>query len=109
MRFPSIHMNGTGFKTLNEEYRTAYNAVDGALKALQKVTVHGRDYYIQQGDAASEAYAEHHERLRALEKVKSELTTIILNIYDQHKGYSDSRRYDHGQHQLQQSPSQCSD
>lgn len=89
MRFPSIHLNGTSFAALNTEYRAAYDAVDDALKALQKVTVHGRDYYVQQsvsGDPACEAIEEHRKRLTALETIKTELVQIILHIEKQHRG-----------------------
>jgi hypothetical protein len=80
MRFPTIHLNGTSFETLNREYLAAYFAVDAALDALGEVTVHGRDYYVQEGNAVSEAIEEHRERLRALEKIKSDLVQIILWI-----------------------------
>ena len=83
MRFPTIHLNGTSYTALHTEYMEAYEAVRAAIDALQKVTVHGRDYYVQEGNAASEAYAEHHERLRALEKVKSDLEKIIINLINQ--------------------------
>jgi hypothetical protein len=89
MRFPTIHSNGTSFKTLDAEYMRAYEAVDVALDALAKVTCHGRDYYVQDhvpgSDAAQEAFKEHHARLVSLAKVKAELMQIVVNINEQEK------------------------
>lgn len=85
MRFPTIHSNGTSSKTLRDEYMAAYTAVDAAITAVQAITCHGRDYYVQNGDAASEAYAEKHERLGALVQIKSDLTKILVNILEQDK------------------------
>jgi hypothetical protein len=86
MRFPTIHLNGTDFETLNREYLAAFFGVDAALDLLSNVTVHGRDYYVQEGNAASEAMEEHRERLRALEKIKADLVKIILDLDKQHRG-----------------------
>jgi hypothetical protein len=84
MRFPTLHINGTGYSTLRSEYHDAYRAVDKSLTALSKVTCHGRDYYVQDKvpgvDATQEAFAEHCERVAALAKVKEELKLIVLNL-----------------------------
>lgn len=86
MRYPTIHMNGTGYETLNREYMNAHKALGDALVALEAVTVHGRDYYVQDGiggDAISQAYAEHQARVLALVRVKLDLMKILINIDEQ--------------------------
>jgi hypothetical protein len=48
---PTIHLNGTGAKSLADEYHAVYQAVDRASDALQAATCNARDFY-PQGDAA---------------------------------------------------------
>jgi len=83
MQFPTVHLNGTDYKTLYNEYMNAYDRVDDALQALREVTVHGRDYYVQDGNAFEQARREHIERLEKLESVKRDLEKIIINLNDQ--------------------------
>jgi hypothetical protein len=48
---PTIHSNGTGAKSLAEEYHAVYQAIDRARYALAAATCNARDFY-PQGDAA---------------------------------------------------------
>ena len=62
-QLPLIHSYGTRGKVLVREYADAVAAVDDAIAALGNVTCHGRDYYPIGDQAATDANAEHHERL----------------------------------------------
>lgn len=76
MMIPTVHLNGTGKASLQAELRTAYEALEDALKALRSVTVHGRDYYPQGPEAYSMARAEMDIRIGALGKVQQDVLTM---------------------------------
>lgn len=52
---PTIHLNGTGFTTLRDEYAAAYKAIDKAIDALADATLNGRDFYTQAPGAYHQA------------------------------------------------------
>jgi hypothetical protein len=84
MQFPCINLNGTDGGTLADEYMAGIVACDKAIKAVQAITVHGRDYHVfRSGDATSVAQREHAARLARLLTVRDELTAIALNIAEQ--------------------------
>lgn len=76
MTLPTIHLNGTSADMLTEDYLAAANAVQLAVRALCKIEFHGRDYYVQPGDAFAVARVEHQSRLDRLRSVESELLAI---------------------------------
>jgi hypothetical protein len=82
---PTTHLNGTGSQALMGELEVAYGAIQGAQKALQDVTVHGRDYYVQPGgmDAYRQARREMDARLDKLREVGEELLTMHRGIQAQ--------------------------
>jgi hypothetical protein len=88
MRIPTIHLNGTGAKTLSSELETAYRALCAAIDAVQAITVHGRDYYLQNPadgsthGAYTEARDEMDARLLALYGVRDELLTMYTEIVE---------------------------
>ena len=41
---PTIHLNGTGAKSLADEYHAVYQAIDQAGDALQDATCNARDF-----------------------------------------------------------------
>jgi len=43
---PTIHLNGTGAKTLLADYEAARDALDAAIKAFHKIEFNSRDYYV---------------------------------------------------------------
>jgi hypothetical protein len=79
-QFPQIHLNGTGGPQLLAEYMAAMEAVQHAIDVVGAATCHGRDYYTISSEAASTAFAERAARLVALEKVRSELEAIALDL-----------------------------
>ena len=68
---PTIHLNGTGAKSLVDEYHAAYQAIDKAIEALVATTCNARDFY-PQGDAAwQQARDERAEMFRKLAEVQA--------------------------------------
>lgn len=66
MKFPTIHLNGTGGEALMSDLIETNNALRAAIAALEKMAPNGRDYYPQGNDAISEASKEHRARIDAL-------------------------------------------
>jgi hypothetical protein len=68
---PTIHLNGTGAKSLADEYHAVYRAIGRASDALQAATCNARDFY-PQGDAAwQQARDERAEMFRKLAEVQA--------------------------------------
>jgi len=80
---PTIHLNGTGYDTLYEEYNAAYEATRRAIDALYDTTCNGRDYYVQGGSAYYRARDERQAAIDKLSKVKDYLAEVLVGIIDQ--------------------------
>ena len=80
---PTIHLNGTGYDTLYEEYNAAYDAVKKAIEAVHDTTCNGRDYYVQGGSAYYRARDERQAAIDKLSKVKDYLAEVLVGIIDQ--------------------------
>lgn len=80
LRVPRIHLNGTSKEALVREYAAAREAVVNAMDAIKAITVHGRDYYVQSGNAYNEAAAQHRDRLLRLDSVREELEAILRKL-----------------------------
>lgn len=80
MRIPTVHLNGTGKTTLLAELEAAHSAVHDAVDALLRVTVHERDYYVQEPGAYEQARDEQQARLRALSSVESDLLAMHIAV-----------------------------
>lgn len=81
---PSIHLNGTLARSLCAEIRDVVDALAIARRALQNMTVHGRDHYVKlDKESFSKARAEHEARFAAIDNLEKELTEIYLGIRDQ--------------------------
>lgn len=70
---PTVHLNGTGFTTLRDEYAAAYDAIDKAIDALAVATLNARDYY-PQGDHTY--YQAREERTTALDRLREAHTYV---------------------------------
>lgn len=66
---PTIHLNGTGADTLEQEYRAVRHAIAAAADALQAATCNARDFYPQEPGAWERARAERAEAFRLLQQV----------------------------------------
>jgi hypothetical protein len=85
LKVPTIHLNGTSKRDLLDGYKAAYLAVGDAIEKLQATSPHGRDYYVQDDKATSQAIAQHVVRLAKLDDVRKELLEIAIAIQDQGK------------------------
>jgi len=85
MMTPTIHLNGTGRKSLLDELEVAHTALNQALVAVGQVTVHGRDYYPQGDHAYGQAREEMVDRLNAIRKVREDVIAMHIAIQQQSK------------------------
>lgn len=74
---PIINNNGTSGENLLEEYNNALRAIQAAMIAYEKVTVHGRDY----PDYAP-AREHRYSVARRLHEIEKELEFITEHILD---------------------------
>ena len=68
---PTIHLNGTGAKSLADEYHAVYQAIDQAGDALQAATCNARDFYPQGNAAWQQAREERVEMFRKLNELQA--------------------------------------
>lgn len=81
---PTIHLNGTSAKTLQDEIRKACSDLQMARMSLASMTVHARDHYVKHDkDSFKFARDEHVARLKALDDIYEELTALYIGITDQ--------------------------
>lgn len=80
LRIPTIHLNGTSKDALLTAYCDAIDAVHEAGRKLAQAYPNGRDYYVQDGNATSEAMAQHESRMKKLREVAAELEEIANAI-----------------------------
>ena len=87
MRVPTIHLNGTSQESLLSEAKHAFDSVQSAIQAVSQITVHGRDFYPQGGEAIEAAMLAHADVLLRLRDTNAELLAYALSIQDGgHKG-----------------------
>ena len=80
---PTIHLNGTAFTTLRDEYAAAYDAIDKAMAALASATLNGRDYYPQEPGAYHKARTERDAALDKLRDASLYVGGMLAAICDQ--------------------------
>lgn len=80
---PTIHLNGTSFTDLRDEYAAAYDAIDKAIDALAAATMNGRDYYPQGADAFYKARDERQAALDKLREAHQYVGEMLAGICDQ--------------------------
>jgi hypothetical protein len=67
---PTIHINGTSAKSLQDEYHNARKAITVALDTLVSATCNQRDFYPQEPGAWEQARAERQKMLQMLREVQ---------------------------------------
>lgn len=83
LAIPTVHRNGTAYEDLFEQVMIAREALEGAVKALRRMSPNGCDYYLQGEVAIMEASSQHSDRIRAVEKILEELYEVAIGIADQ--------------------------
>lgn len=79
---PTIHLNGTSRAQLHTDYRNAAATLRRALNDLAATAPHGRDYYVQSGNAIATAIEQHVSRVQRVESVMKELEEIAVHLMD---------------------------
>lgn len=82
---PTVHLNGTGFTNLRDEYAAAYDAIDKAINALAAATCNARDFYSQGNHAYYAARDERTAALTKLREVRDYVGIILTSICDQQR------------------------
>ena len=82
---PTVHLNGTGFTDLRDDYAAAYDAIDKAIDALGKAELNGRDFYPQGPDAYYQARKERNEAFENLSKASLYVGEMLAGICDQQR------------------------
>ena len=67
---PTIHLNGTGAKSLQEEYSKVRHLASDTADALADATCNARDFYVQGPEAFQQAQADRREMFRLLQLVQ---------------------------------------
>lgn len=80
---PTIHLNGTSAKMLEEDYGKAHDLLQDFRDAFCRVEFHARDYYVQGDNAFSQARKEREEILQKISEIDSYLMEIRLSVQEQ--------------------------
>ena len=67
---PTIHLNGTGARTLRDEYNKVRMAAKATADALADATCNARDFYPQGPETFQQAHADRREMFRLLQLVQ---------------------------------------
>jgi hypothetical protein len=68
---PTIHRNGTGARSLAEEYQAVYQAIDRASDVLAAATCNARDFYPEGAAVWQQARDERAEMFSKLAEVQA--------------------------------------
>lgn len=74
---PTVHLNGTGRKMLQDNYMAAYGALENAIEAFAAVEFNARDYYVQEDGAYIKAREERNKMFAHLERVNEYLVAHL--------------------------------
>lgn len=82
MTLPTIHLNGTSSKTLEEDYEKAYRAIHAAMDSFGAIEFNGRDYYPQGPDAFKAATKARSEMMGKMNDVAQYIVQHLEHIAD---------------------------
>lgn len=77
---PSVHLNGTGRKTLSEGYFNAYSKLQEADRAFREIEFNARDYYVQGPGAWPQARTERDAMHAKFEELRVYLETHLAHL-----------------------------
>tara|TARA_R110000822_G_scaffold3973_14_gene17111 strand:+ start:4298 stop:4552 length:255 start_codon:yes stop_codon:yes gene_type:complete len=81
---PTLNINGSSLTDLTHPRIAAYDALQDAIKALQRVTPNGRDYPGDNDRCVADRQA-HYDRLAALQAIAAEIVAEAVGIKEQIK------------------------
>jgi hypothetical protein len=79
---PTVHLNGTSRDELLRQLNAVIDAIDLAENALLGAMPHGRDYYLQPGNAITTALDAHRERLDILTQMRKDFEIIRQDVME---------------------------
>lgn len=79
---PTIHLNGTGAKTIFDENLEAMHAICDALAVIEKMEFNARDYYPQGPEAYTAARAERNTHVEALRQAKEHFMQVAMHAQE---------------------------
>jgi hypothetical protein len=82
---PLAHMNGTGLKSLREDYDLADDTLDNFIAAWERIEFNARDYYPLGPDAWTSALESRQAINRKLREVKAYIDAHREHLYSQEK------------------------
>ena len=82
MMVPTIHINGSDGPRMVQETLDVAQHLDKAIEAMLLICPHGRDFYLQNFSAISEATREYSGRLAKLVLVRDQLRELAGLIQD---------------------------
>jgi hypothetical protein len=84
LQLPLLHLNGSGKKNLEEQYREVWVAAYELKKALCQARPHMRDYYPIQnaGEAFQQARKQHENWEQVVDALLSDIQDMRLGIDD---------------------------
>ena len=82
MIIPTLNLNGSSADDLIQPRIAAYDALQDAIKALQQVTPHGRDYPGDIDRCTTDRNA-HYDRQQALYAIATEIVAEAVAIREQ--------------------------
>lgn len=78
--FPTVHLNGTGRKTLSEGYGNAYRKLIEFREAFASIEHNGRDYYPQGPDAYSRSRKERDDQFERISRLMQYLEAHLIHL-----------------------------
>lgn len=78
---PTLHLNGTSFANLSEQYELSVDALRRALSLLPEPNA--RDYYVAGDSVAGQARAQHADRIARVRAVLAEVESIYDALCEQ--------------------------
>ncbi len=82
LQLPQVNINGSSARSLLEDNREAWRALETAREALQKAMPNGRDYQTAEPGAYQAAREQHLARIAAVVKIQEELDVIGTHLSD---------------------------
>ena len=82
---PLVHSNGTGFKTLSEDYEIAADKLEEFIDAWANIEFNARDYYVIDSDAYSKARDKRDEMNARIRAIKEYILQHRISILEQKK------------------------
>ena len=80
LTLPTVHMNGTSRKMLAEGYFEAWNRLNEAIDAFNKIEFNARDYYVQPEGAWAKARTERDCAAAHLHQVHAYLEAHLIHL-----------------------------